>query len=40
MSFPAGTWRPQNHRLTVHMAGNAVLSVAEAEIVKALKEAA
>ncbi|MNY79848.1 hypothetical protein D3C86_2206620 [compost metagenome] len=40
MSFPAGTKRPQNHRMTVHMAGNAVPPLAGAAIIKALKEAA
>ncbi|MCM2317911.1 MAG: DNA cytosine methyltransferase [Pseudomonas sp.] len=40
MSFPAGTKRPQNHRLTVHMAGNAVPPLAGAEIIKALRAAA
>ncbi|WP_341873600.1 hypothetical protein [Azotobacter salinestris] len=40
MFFPVGTRRPQSHRLTVHMAGNAVPPVAGTEIVKALKEAA
>jgi DNA (cytosine-5)-methyltransferase 1 len=40
MSFPAGTKRPQNHRLTVHMAGNAVPPLAGAEIIKALRDAA
>jgi DNA (cytosine-5)-methyltransferase 1 len=40
MSFPAETKRPDNHRLTVHMAGNAVPPVAGAEIIKALRGAA
>lgn len=40
MSFPAGTKRPQSHRLTMHMAGNAVPPLAGAAIIKALKEAA
>ncbi|MFC0709245.1 hypothetical protein [Azorhizophilus paspali] len=40
MSFPADTRRPQNHRLTVHMAGNAVSPVAGAEIIRALRAAA
>lgn len=40
MSFPAGTKRPANHRLTVHMAGNAVPPLAGAEIIKALRAAA
>lgn len=40
MSFPADTLRPDNHRLTVHMAGNAVPPVAGMHIIKALMEAA
>lgn len=40
MSFPAGTKRPTNHRLTVHMAGNAVPPLAGAEIIEALRAAA
>ncbi|MNZ07007.1 Modification methylase HhaI [compost metagenome] len=40
MSFPAGTKRPNNHRLTVHMAGNAVPPLAGAEIIRALRAAA
>lgn len=40
MSFPADTKRPANHRLTVHMAGNAVPPVAGAEIIRALQAAA
>lgn len=40
MSFPADTQRPANHRLTVHMAGNAVPPVAGAEIIRALQAAA
>ncbi|WP_349571782.1 DNA cytosine methyltransferase [Azotobacter salinestris] len=40
MSFPANTRRPQNHRLTVHMAGNAVPPVAGMEIINALRAAA
>lgn len=40
MSFPAGTKRPDNHRLTVHMAGNAVPPVAGARVIEALRAAA
>lgn len=40
MSFPADTRRPANHRLTVHMAGNAVPPLAGARVIQALKEAA
>lgn len=40
MSFPANTRRPENHRLTVHMAGNAVPPVAGMEIINALRAAA
>ncbi len=40
MSFPADTKRPDNHRLTVHMAGNAVPPLAGAEIINALRVAA
>lgn len=40
MSFPADTKRPDNHRLTVHMAGNAVPPLAGAEIINALRAAA
>lgn len=40
MSFPADTKRPANHRLTVHMAGNAVPPLAGAEIITALRAAA
>lgn len=40
MSFPADTLRPANHRLTVHMAGNAVPPLAGARIIEALKAAA
>lgn len=36
MSFPADTKRPNNHRLTVHMAGNAVPPLAGARIIEAL----
>lgn len=40
MSFPADTKHPDNHRLTVHMADNAVPPLAGAEIIKALRAAA
>ena len=40
MSFPADTRRPDNHRLTVHMAGNAVPPVAAARIIEAVRAAA
>ncbi|MHC8341768.1 DNA cytosine methyltransferase [Pseudomonas sp. RT6P73] len=40
MTFPEGYKRPQSHRLTVHMAGNAVPPIAAREIILALKAAA
>ena len=40
MSFPIGTKRPASHRLTVHMAGNAVPPVAGQRIIQALLAAA
>lgn len=40
MSFPADTQRPDNHRLTVHMAGNAVPPVAAMRIIEAVRAAA
>lgn len=40
MSFPADTRVPDSHRLTVHMAGNAVPPVAARRIIEAVKEAA
>ena len=40
MSFPVGTKRPASHRLTVHMAGNAVPPVAGQRIIQALLDAA
>lgn len=40
MSFPADTLRPDNHRLTMHMAGNAVPPLAGQRIIQALMEAA
>ncbi|CAI8799516.1 hypothetical protein EMIT0P74_10065 [Pseudomonas sp. IT-P74] len=36
MSFPADTKRPDNHRLTMHMTGNAVPPLAGQRIVEAL----
>ena len=39
-SFPADTLRPDNHRLTMHMAGNAVPPLAGQRIIEALKVAA
>lgn len=40
MSFPEDTLVPDNHRLTVHMAGNAVPPVAARRIIEAVREAA
>ncbi|MNR54053.1 hypothetical protein D3C85_1741750 [compost metagenome] len=40
MSFPARTKRPDNHRLTMHMAGNAVPPLARQRIIEALMAAA
>lgn len=40
MSFPPGTKRPADHRLTVHMAGNAVPPVAGKRIIEAVRAAA
>jgi len=40
MSFPADTKRPDNHRLTVHMAGNAVPPMAAMHVIEALRKAA
>lgn len=40
MSFPETTLRPDNHRLTVHMAGNAVPPVAAREVISATLRAA
>lgn len=40
MTFPADVKRPDNHRLTVHMAGNAVPPLAGQRIIEALKAAA
>lgn len=38
-SFPADTLHPDNHRLTMHMAGNAVPPLAGQRIIEALKNA-
>lgn len=40
MSFPPETMRPNNHRLTVHMAGNAVPPLAGQKIIEAVRAAA
>jgi DNA (cytosine-5)-methyltransferase 1 len=40
MSFPAHTKRPVSHRLTVHMAGNAVPPLAGQRVIEALLAAA
>ncbi|MGE6387330.1 DNA cytosine methyltransferase [Pseudomonas sp. NPDC078416] len=40
MSFPAGTLRPNNHRQTMHMAGNAVPPLAGQRVIEALINAA
>ncbi|CAK9889166.1 DNA cytosine methyltransferase [Pseudomonas fluorescens] len=40
MSFPADTLRPDNHRLTMHMAGNAVPPLAGQRVIEALMKAA
>ena len=40
MSFPSNTKVPNNHRLTVHMAGNAVPPVAAERIIDAVRSAA
>ncbi len=40
MSFPADIKRPKEHRLTIHMAGNAVPPVAAQKLIEAIKEAA
>ena len=40
MSFPADTLRPDNHRLTMHMAGNAVPPLAGQRIIEAVNAAA
>lgn len=39
MSFPADVKRPSNHRLTVHMAGNAVPPVAGMRMIEAVRAA-
>lgn len=40
MSFPESTKRPASHRLTVHLAGNAVPPVAAKHIIEAMERAA
>jgi len=40
MSFPADYIKPPSHKLTVHMAGNAVPPEAMYQMVKSLKEQA
>ncbi|MOA46763.1 hypothetical protein D3C78_1693150 [compost metagenome] len=40
MSFPADYKLPDNHRLAVHLLGNAVCPVPVAKIIGALREAA
>lgn len=40
MSFPSGTKRPSSHRLTVHLAGNAVPPMAAARVIEALLRSA
>lgn len=40
MSFPADILRPDNHRLTMHMAGNAVPPLAGQRVIEALLKAA
>ncbi|MFQ6574170.1 DNA cytosine methyltransferase [Pseudomonas sp. UM16] len=40
MSFPPDTLRPDNHRLTMHMAGNAVPPLAGQRVIEALLQAA
>ncbi|MEI7411700.1 DNA cytosine methyltransferase [Pectobacterium aroidearum] len=40
MTFPSDYLRPKNHRLTVHMAGNAVPPLAGQRIIEALERAA
>ena len=40
MSFPADMKRPKEHRLTIHLAGNAVPPVAAQKLIEAIKEAA
>ncbi|CAD0264176.1 conserved hypothetical protein [Pseudomonas veronii] len=39
-TFPKDTHRPDNHRLTMHMAGNAVPPLAGRRVIEALQEAA
>jgi len=40
MTFPADIRRPDNHRLTIHMAGNAVPPLAGQRVIEALLELA
>jgi DNA (cytosine-5)-methyltransferase 1 len=40
MSFPDNTKRPDNHRLTMHMTGNAVPPLAGQKIIEAVMAAA
>jgi len=40
MSFPADTKRPDNNRLTMHMAGNAVPPLAGQRVIEAVMAAA
>ncbi|MFO3720569.1 DNA cytosine methyltransferase [Pseudomonas sp. HLMP] len=40
MSFPADTLRPENHRLTMHMAGNAFPPLAGQRVIEAVLQAA
>lgn len=40
MSFPKETKRPNNHKLTVHLAGNAVPPIAAMRIIESLEKAA
>lgn len=40
MSFPADTLRPKSHRLTMHMAGNAVPPMAGQKVIEAMLVAA
>ncbi len=39
MSFPGNTLRPDNHRLTMHMAGNAVPPLAGQRVIEAILKA-
>jgi len=40
MSFPADTLRPDNHRLTMHMAGKAVPPLTSQRVIETLMKAA